>query len=529
MFRSTHLRPLARCPPYRRITPAPPSYSTKRTPWRQDTTPEPSVFVEENFAKHTVFVLDVFRRFIKFSLIGLFALGATTVTAYEGLHMWVENVELAPETDEEAQKWEWNKSMERWTGDGSKGGTDPGLGLRARHAVRAAWMAQNWGVGYSTAVTGGDAAKGEEGVPGPGGLKVIDAPLQHAEDFIRSVLPTAEAQAIAGALHPETLAILLTRHASTLERLGPPLWTGAKTEYERVWATLSDRGPDAAYVALKLGDLSSRLKQRDDAFQWWSRAMALLQGSTTGSETTQLAVPTKVPSSPFAQRILVSALVSQSAYLASSGQLKQAQALEEQALALLRSIPSPESLAAATAPQALHSLFILQRSSLLSIHLAEVLHALRKQPMASIQWLTSAAESSERVIRGLTGSSVTSIRPGQQNDSQSRSQLPYPTTATLLPVYTKSKSMNKPASGLLRDAQRTAAEAWNLIGILKESQDPQAALKCYERALDWAGTPPDKAGIRHPVEGILESDWNIYLGNYSRLKRLVGKVTNQQS
>lgn len=81
------------------------------TPWRND-----SVLVEENYARHTIFALDFFKRFIKYTAIGLVVTGVTTLTAYEAAHMYVEHVALAPETDEEVRKWQWDLEADKWTG-----------------------------------------------------------------------------------------------------------------------------------------------------------------------------------------------------------------------------------------------------------------------------------------------------------------------------------------------------------------------------------------------------------------------------
>ncbi|KAG5642193.1 hypothetical protein DXG03_003431 [Asterophora parasitica] len=486
--------------------------SSGRTPWRQDTTPEPSVFVEENFAKHTLFVLDVGKRTIKFSFIGLLSLGIISAAAYEGTHQWVEHVELAPELDEEVKRWGWNDETEKWSGDTVKGGTDSALGFKGRHTVRAAWMAYNWGVGYSTAVIGSEAAPGE-GLAGPGGLRVIDASMQRTEDFLSSALSMAESRS--SHLHPQTIAQLAARHAGVLERLGAQSLQNSKAEYERAWVGLSGQGLGAARIAVKLGDIYSRLGQAGDAITWWSKAVQLTRGEVPEVFEALPAVLGPPPESPGAQRVLSTTLVSLSAFYAKSGQLQQAQAIEEASLSMLRSIEPPASLASVSPPHTLHSLYLLQRSSLISIHLAEVLHAQRKPLVSSIQYLTSAAEYSERVARGLTG------HPLPTSDTSSSKSLPR--DASPLPAYTSSRSMTKAAFSLLRDARRTSAEAWNLIGILNETQGKNlpVALQCYERAVNWAGVFDEESESMQPGEGTLESDWAVFLGNYTRAKRLV--------
>ena len=477
--------------------------SNWRTPWRKDTTHEPSVFVEENFAKHTLFVINVGKRVLKLSSIGLLALGTTAAAGYEAVHMWVENVELNSEVDEEVCKWEWDQELEKWTG--TRSGTDPGLGFKGRHIVRAAWMAYNWGVGFSTSVIGFEATRGD-GLLGPGGIKVVDAGLQRTDDFLRTAISIAEKRA--SRLHPQTITELIARRATILERLGLDFLPESKAQYDRVWASLPGKGPDAIRTALKLGDLSSRLGKMDDALAWWSRAVNMIRDEPFDSIDTQSAVLVSAPSSPSAQRLLSATLVSLSACYAVSGQLNQAQSIEEAGLKMLRSIRHPESLASASPPQSLHTLYLLQRSSLLSVHLAEVLHAQRKPAGLSIQWLQSAAESSERVARALTGR------------SQSHSDIPEYETP-LSPGFISSYCMKKVAYRLLRDSRRTAAEAWNLLGVLNETQGQMiSALRCYERAVDWAGRSTDCPDMKRAADGTLESDWAVFWGNYVRVKEL---------
>ena len=475
--------------------------------------PYSSLFIQDSFAKNTLHVLDVGRRFLKFSAIGLFLLGTTAATAYEAVHQYVEHVELSPAVDPDVQKWEWqNANSCNWTSDPRKGGTDPSIGFRARHIVRAAWMASNWGVGYSTAAVD-SGTKHNEGLAGPGGIKVIDAGLQRMEDFLRSVIRLAAENRD---LNPRTLRDLLLCHASVLERLGESFCADSKTEYERAWALFPSHGPDAARVAWKLGNLNLRLRQADDALVWWSRAIMLSCGRGDGPEKQIPVLPDVPPSSPQAQRTLTSTLVSLSAFYATSGQFRKAQEVEETALNLIRSITPPDSLASATPAQALHALYLLHRSSLLSIHLAEVLHAQKQPPIVSLQWLSAAAESSERVAKALTRLPIDNFhnRPPvlQVNDKP------------LLDMFKSSRPMHKTATALLRDATRSAAEAWNLMGALHEAQGgsdspSEKALECYQRAVEWASTTSPQPDAKRASDGILEADWNLIWSNYNRLQR----------
>ena len=448
------------------------------------------------------------RLLFKLSAIAVFAVGSSVALAFEGTHQYVEHVQLAPESDPDIRKWGWNSLTERWTGDPRRGGTDPALGIRGRHIVRAAWMASNWGVGHNTAVVNSNANP-TTGLPGPGGSRVIDAALQKTDHFLRSAIRIAEEKAASGTLGPSTLNDLLLHHASVLERLGESSRGICKSEYERAWAISPD-----PHVAWKLGDLNSRSGQTDDALAWWTRAILLACDKKSDGREPILAVPSTAPSSPQAQRTLASALVSVSAFYATSGQFKKAQQVEESALNLIRSIPPPASLATASPAQALHALFLLHRSSLLSIHLAEVLHAQKQPSMTSIQWLTSAAESSERIAYALTGLPLDGF---QRRDSVPQSQ-----DRPLLRTYLSSHSMNRVASNLLRDASRTAAEAWHLIGVLHEASDGQAsgkALMCYERAVEWAGKTVPQSDAKVAGDGTLEAEWNALWKNYTRLRQ----------
>ena len=463
-----------------------------------------------------MFTLDFFNRFLKFTAVGFVLLGATGMTAFEAAHMYVEHAGLAPETDEEVKKWGWDLEADRWSGS-LKGGTDPGLGFKGRHAVRSAWMVLNWGTGSSTDVVASKAFSTRDGQGAT--FAPIESSLEYCREFLRVAIGIAEQVQAKGKLHPLTLTALLARRADVVERMGTrSALDEARSEYERVWARLTAKGVPAARIALKLGDINRRLGDTEDALVWWARSMQLAEGR----ESKMLPnVPESIPSSPLAQRTLVSALVSLSAFYATTGQLQQAQAIEDASLSLLRSLPSPLAFDSATPPQALHFLYILHRSSILSIHHAEVLYALGKNSTTSVDWLSRAAESSERVALSLSG--LPHIRPDAPG-----SRIPHPPSSEtpLAPEYVKSKSMHGPAKALLRDARKTAAEAWNLIGVLNEgsgSADANAkALECYERALGWAGIGWDKAGaIGRPGEGTLEKEWEIFWANYVRVRDAV--------
>ncbi|KAK0459720.1 uncharacterized protein EV420DRAFT_1537366 [Desarmillaria tabescens] len=445
----------------------------------------PPVESEHVFAKPTLFVLDVGKRTLKFTFGGLVIVGVVALGTHEAYHQWIERVELAPRADDdEVGKWEWDAETPGWSGDAAKGGTDPGLGMQGRHLVRAAWASQTWAP--AVGITPGTQANPSSGLTDLS--TVVDARLYYGEKYLREALDIAEKKESKQKLHPNTLPTLLTRHATVLEKMGKDSWAKAKSQYGRVWAS-----KPSASVALKIGDLSNRLGQTEDALAWWARAIQLTQKDPTALvDTAKPAVPTVASSSPSAQRVLSSVLVSLSAFYATNRNFQEAEEIENSALDTLRSMTQPESPPISPS-KSLHISTLLQRSSVLSVHQAEVLYARGKSPKESIKWLSSAAESSESVPACIDQVS---------------------------PVYKQTKTLQAPATDLLRDARRTASEAWNLMGILKEQisgRDQQSALECYDRALHWAGKLND-AGERIP-DVILSREWKVIMDNYTRLKR----------
>ncbi|KAJ4487963.1 hypothetical protein J3R30DRAFT_3280409 [Lentinula aciculospora] len=467
----------------------------------QDLPPSQTHSVQEGFAQGPIFVLNVAKRFIKFFLIGGASLGVTAGFLFEGAHIWVENVEFAyPQDDEETRKWEWNLERENWSGDLDAVGTDPALGFRGRHLVRAAWMAQHWGVDQSTVVVSSDSVKSDDGLLGPRGLVIIDPRLVRAENFLRDAILVAEQRNIEGKLRPWTMTQLLILHASVLERMGSESMIAAKSQYERAWSSQPSIAPQSARIALKLGDLNRRLGVNDGALAWWTRATHIAQPQSENS-----AVPSSMPASPYAQRSLLFTLSSLSAFYATTGKLTEAQSIAEASLNLIRSVRQPESIAYISLPHALHALTLLQRSSVLTIHLAEILYAQKQPTIVSTRWLSTAAESSERVIRALTGLPL----------NTDADQVLVTPANTIQHSYLNNASLTRPATSLYRDSRRTAAEAWNLTGILLETKNPKDAFSAFRNAVRLAGSSEEHG---KPAEKTLKADWEMIWGNYTRLK-----------
>lgn len=457
------------------------------------------------------------KRYAKWCFGAFSGLGITLLSAAAATHLWIENVEFAAESDEHCIQWQWDVEAERW-GQSKAGGTDPSLGFMARFGIRSAWLEHHW--------TSPGTLKQER--PASKRLSSLDEAspverrLETTRHFLDDVLDIALSKESAGLILPQTVTDILIRRADISERMGTKAGlTDARYDLQRVWTRLPAKGQLASRIALKLGDLNFRLGDANNALAWWARCIQMVS-SSGGSANASLipVIPPTPPSSPSAQRTLASALVSLSAYYATSGQLHQAQAVEESSLDLLRSIRFPDSSSTSPA-QTLHALYILHRSSLISTHLAEVSYASKNPPSQSMKWLSLAAQSSERVALALAGLPTSHPKaPG--------SKVPHPPSpdAPLLPEYSKSISMKKPAKSLLRDARRSAAEVWNLLGMLHENKGDanslQAALDCYERALGWAGVATNGMGGGVKTgEGILETEWKALWGNYSRVREAV--------
>ena len=103
-------------------------------------------------------------------------------------------------------------------------------------------------------------------------------------------------------------------------------------------------------------------------------------------------VPVRLPPSPHAQRTLAATLSSLSAHYAQTGRLDDAKDVQERGADLLLKAAHARSddetlertgSSVASPAKALHDLFLLHRTSLLSLHHAEVSYALRSSSSSS--------------------------------------------------------------------------------------------------------------------------------------------------
>ena len=191
--------------------------------------------------------------------------------------------------------------------------------------MRSAWIARNWGTGSQVLASGAISSSTRRDA-GP-----VEAQLQLAHDFLNIALAIALERVADAAragkpsgLNPDTLTDLLQRHADTLERIGSKgALYDARAEYERVYAGLhgapvsesesgcgpgssspspstaspgvvnATSGAERARLALKLGNISARLGEDEEALGWWARALVLASasdGDSTNSRPTDRAL-----------------------------------------------------------------------------------------------------------------------------------------------------------------------------------------------------------------------------------------------
>ncbi|WWC65867.1 uncharacterized protein I303_108489 [Kwoniella dejecticola CBS 10117] len=297
------------------------SQITRRGP----TSSSPAYPSDTEYSDSTVYALSYISRVIRYILYGIVALGGVSLATFEGLHLYVEKVRLAaPSRDGANDPYGWIGENQGWTG-GSKGGTDPRLGQKARHALRGAWICQEWGAGgsasstLSKAATGGNSASfhpdyvavrgmigNNTNTPdgaGNGGRQSVDRGYELAEEFINLSInearkkglvfppnlssgstsagpPAAKFENTHGVPQgdPTVLDLLLLK-AGILERINTTdSLLHAKDLYQQVLSSMNHAQDEQHLhnqarimrLAGKVGDLSARTGNSDVALKWWS-------------------------------------------------------------------------------------------------------------------------------------------------------------------------------------------------------------------------------------------------------------------
>ncbi|WWC95433.1 hypothetical protein V866_002296 [Kwoniella sp. B9012] len=541
---------------------------------------------DTEYSDSTVYAFSYISRVVRYILYGILTLGGVSLAGFEGLHLYVEKVALAaPSRDGFDDPYGWIGENVGWTG-GLKGGTDPRLGQKARHALRGAWICQEWGAGGSASSTLSSrnassgsfhpdyvAVKGMIGNTSSSteGRQTVDRGYELAEEFINlainearkrglvfppnlsssssiSNLPPKDHENTHGVPQgdPAVLDLLLLK-AGILERINTPdSLLHAKDLYQQVLNSMNHaqdeqhlhNQPRIMRLAGKIGDLSARTGNSNNALEWWSWGLGkagiqMDKGNTKMSEvvkevkkegrswfgfggqsktpeestSTSTSISTDVQSpdlSPAILRASISLLASASAHLATTSSLNSASSLQSQALSL---IPPTISPATASSPDsALHSTWLQQRVALLKLYQASIFHAQNTKSTSPkpLELVTESSEISEQVI----------------------------STLPTIPIG-KSSSLVGPAKLLRRDALLTGAEASYTRGVFLERSLPSSpegkinrleqASECFERAmaLNVLESGVEKKGEDELGQG---EDWNKYWRGYVRVKGKLGNL-----
>jgi hypothetical protein len=444
---------------------------------------------------------------VRYTLYFALALAAVTGGAFLGTHAYVTRYHLLPPHPDWPDASDW-------------GPLEPGLPRVAKRAVRAAWMALNWG-GPQTEQMGGRA-----------GVAVPDQGLEAAETYLESALAAAQrVEGEEGKRARRQVEILL---ADVRERLGGPRGlTEARRGWERVWDSLGegDARWSRARTARKVGEVSMRLahevygdqdrqdrdKAAQDAEQWLLRAAWEALGSSPpindikGEHSTESSAtaarpatrssswrfwqssssaPTSItpsarpelafllrrlhsaaeakeqPDDQPSTRSLVTTLLTLSSLLAKQGDLASSLTVAQTASTLVNAVrtedaPDPTSTAAIASGRhspALHADWLSVREAFLSVYTAELLRALSRPEPDSLALLSQAIATANTVLSDLSASS------------------PYATPLT------------RPGTDIARDARRAGLMAANLSGLVHElGCGGKKSSQLGSRGKEWCG------------------------------------------
>ncbi|WVO17212.1 hypothetical protein L204_104904 [Cryptococcus depauperatus] len=277
---------------------------------------EPSTNFPNATSEYSDSILYTFRylsRTIKYLVYSLLAVGGISAAAYEGAHLYIEKVCLTS-SREDSDEFGWVGENQSWTG-GSRGGTDPRLGIKARHALRAAWICQEWGAGSAGTIEDSAyvsyfhpdyvAARSMISTSAPeqdgrASRVKVDRGYELADEYVNLAIQEAKKKGLvfppmlsgtrpAGPPNEKDLSKapqgdpaavdLLLIKAGILERINTiDCLLYAKDVYEQVLCSLCassdpEVGPGGIAkvmrLAGKVGDLCARTGGRDEAMKWW--------------------------------------------------------------------------------------------------------------------------------------------------------------------------------------------------------------------------------------------------------------------
>ncbi|KIM26249.1 hypothetical protein M408DRAFT_330637 [Serendipita vermifera MAFF 305830] len=424
-------------------------------------------------------------------------IAACGVFGFVGSQIWLEYFAMRPGHDRHASTsddWGWEVN-EDWSG-GEKGGTDPSLGMLARIAIRSAWLFSTWA-----------GQMGEQNV-----YSRSNNSSSSSNSYIQNALlgstdraHTLAEQSLAWALeymdrqHPERPIpnSLLLRHADILEHIATPdALNGARREIFTVYRELPRGGYERSKLAFKLGGLYLAEGIKGEAIRLWKEALSV---QPTGQGQTY---------TPAEERLIADTYLQLSAIYSTESNLDQAADLQHTASEKITSFlhrTSPRSTdntkSSRNSEESLHTLYLIHRAAVLSIHAAEVSYAQSRDVQSTLLQLEAAAEQAGAVTRILTANDQATSTPTQSPSPQGGASSP-PTQTNITQIsseYNGSGVLKAPASSLLRDARRAAMQALALEGLLLESGAAAGgpllqsgshlrALEAYRQALEWAGT-----------------------------------------
>ncbi|WRT69733.1 uncharacterized protein IL334_006724 [Kwoniella shivajii] len=277
---------------------------------------------DTEYADSTVYAFSYLSRIVRYVLYGVLTLGGVSLITFEGLHLYVEKVCMASPSrvgSEDQDSYGWIGENQGWTG-GMKGGTDPRLGQKARHALRGAWICQEWGAGGSATsalssksagssfhpdyvAVRGMIGQNKDSQSNKGIRQMVDRGYELAEEFIDLAIREARKKGLVFPPHlsgsrssgpppiqqnesthgipqgdPAVLDLLLLK-AGILERINTSdSLIHAKDIYEQVLNSMNHSQDEqhlhnqarVMRLAGKVGDLCARNGGTDEAIKWWS-------------------------------------------------------------------------------------------------------------------------------------------------------------------------------------------------------------------------------------------------------------------
>jgi hypothetical protein len=491
----------------------------------------PQDMPREDYAGPAMYTFSYLGRMVRYLVYGILTVGTISLTAFEGLHIYIENISLATPARVSSDEYGWEEENPSWTG-GEKGGTDSRLGYKARHALRAAWICQEVGAGGSGAGSIGRSSSLHPTMGAIAGrVNTIDRGYELAEEYIDLAIQEAKRKGLrfppnlpasqdgpndnttgigssTKQVDPTAVDLLMLK-AGVLERIATDTsLLQAKDVYQQIFSAANS---DAKRIRLstKIGDLEARTG--GDGSQWWTwglqkagveiphapatavvaeKAKGWFSSASSASELASApiaAAPATVATSylpPPVLRATVTALISIEAALAKSGKLSQASAYQDLALSLIpQSPPTPTPVSDSAE---LHDLWLSHRSALVQLHKTSVTYAMGQPAFALAQSTTTAAEAA----------------------------------LAALPATPSASSRLSVAIKLLnRDAHLLAAEANYIKGVMLEKQGVnealEPALESFERAMSLSSADGEE------VKG---EEWSRYWRSYARVKSKMDKL-----